>query len=120
MNEPWIERAIREAQQAGKFEGVEGAGHPIPDLDRPYEPGWWARKWVHRERQRVATIELARKIENDLPRVLAGVVEHDVRARLESLNTKIKQHNTSSPGGEALPLLDVDRLLVERAGRRRS
>jgi len=64
MNEPWIERVIREAQQAGKFDGVEGAGRPIPDLDRPYEPGWWARKWVHRERQRVATIELTREVES--------------------------------------------------------
>ena len=120
MNEPWIERVIREAQQAGKFDGVEGAGRPIPDLDLHYEPGWWARKWVHRERQRVDTIELVRELKNFLPRILAGTVEHEVRARLESLNTKIKQHNTSSPAGEGLPLLDVDRLLVERAGRHRT
>ncbi len=117
MNAPWIERVIREAQQAGTFDGVEGAGQPIPDLDRPYAPGWWARQWVHRERQRVATTELAHEVENDLPRILAGTVEHEVRQRLESLNAKIKQHNTSSPVGEGLPLLEVDRLLVERAER---
>lgn len=66
------------------------------------------------------TIELAHEVDNDLPRILAGTVEHEVRAALESLNTKIKKHNTSSSAGEGLPLLDVERLLLERTGRQRS
>jgi hypothetical protein len=31
--ETWIEELIQEAQQAGEFERLEGAGKPIPPLD---------------------------------------------------------------------------------------
>jgi hypothetical protein len=118
MHEPWIERVIREAQEAGEFDDVAGTGEPIPDIGRPYEPGWWARRWIARERQRETTTELARAIEQELPRVLAGTVEQKTRSGLESLNTKIKEHNERAPTGNDLPLLDVDRLLQEWAQRR--
>ena len=118
MHEPWIERVIREAQEAGKFDDVAGSGEPIPDIDQPYDAGWWARRWVARERQRDATIELGRLIERELPRVLAGTVEHKTRSGLESLNTKIREHNQRAQEGNDLPLLDVDRLLEEWAHRR--
>lgn len=118
MHEPWIERVIREAQEAGKFDDVPGTGEPIPDIDRPYEPGWWARRWIARERQREASAELAHAVERELPRVLAGTVEHETRSGLESLNTKIKAHNARATEGNDLPLLDVDRLLKEWTQRR--
>lgn len=118
MNEPWIERVIREAQQAGKFDGLPGTGEPIPDIDQPYEPGWWARRWITRERHREATHEMAVRIEREVPRVLAGTVERETRVCLESLNTEIAEHNTKAPEGNDLPLLDVDRLLRDWARRR--
>ena len=118
MHEPWIERVIREAQEAGKFNDVAGAGEPLPDIGQPYEPGWWARRWIARERQREASAELARAIERELPRVMAGTVESKTRAGLESLNTRIKEHNECARDGNDLPLLDVDGLLEEWARRR--
>ena len=118
MHEPWIERVIREAQESGKFDDVAGSGEPIPDLDRPYDASWWARRWVTRERQRDATITLAREVEQELPRLLAGTVEDRLRTGLESLNTKIREHNSAAPKGNDLPLLDVDQLLREWAKRR--
>jgi len=36
MHEPWIERVIRDAQDADKLETTEGAGKPIEGLTRPY------------------------------------------------------------------------------------
>ena len=118
MHEPWIERVIREAQEAGEFDDVPGTGERIPDLDRPYDPGWWARRWIARERQRAETAELARFVEHNLPLILAGTVEHKTRSGLESLNAKIKEHNERAPDGNYLPLLDVDRLLEEWVQRR--
>lgn len=38
--------------EAGEFDDLPGAGKPIPDLDRPYDPEWWARKLIERERLR--------------------------------------------------------------------
>ncbi len=119
MHELWIERVVREAQEAGKFDDVGGTGEPIPDLDRPYDPAWWARRWVANERLREQTLELVREIERELPRVLAGTVKHKVRAGLESLNIRIERHNARSGDGGAVPLLDVAGLMGERANRYR-
>lgn len=120
MHEPWIERVIREAQEAGTFDGVAGSGKPIPDLDQPYDPSWWARRWIARDRRRDAATELARHVAEELPRLLAGSVEHKVRAGLESLNTKIEEHNERVPQVNGLPLLDIEELLrgwvVRRGG----
>lgn len=48
--EPWIEQIIREAAEAGEFDGMPGTGRPLDDLERPYEPDWWVRRWFARER----------------------------------------------------------------------
>jgi len=62
MEKPWIERTIREAQEAGELEVSEGAGEPIPGLSAPYDPVWWARNWIERERAGDAAAELAKEI----------------------------------------------------------
>ena len=118
MQEPWIERVIREAQEAGTFDGLAGSGKPIPDIDRPYEASWWARRWVRAERTRAATVELARHVEAELPRLLASIVEDRVRAGLESLNTKIERHNKGASEVNGLPLLDIEGLLNGWVARR--
>ena len=46
------ERKIREALEQGAFDGLDGAGRPIDDLDRRREPGWWAARTVAEERRR--------------------------------------------------------------------
>ncbi len=118
MHEPWIERVIREAQEAGEFDNVAGTGEPIPDIDQPYESGWWARRFIARERDRQASVDLARAIERELPRILSGTVEHEVRAGLDSLNARINEHNACTSEGNDLSLLDVDGLLKEWLQRR--
>jgi hypothetical protein len=113
MHEPWVERVIREAQEAGEFDDVAGTGEPIPDIDQPYDPAWWARRFIARERHREASAELARAVDRELPLVLADTVAHRIRSGLESINTRIAEHNASVPVGNDLPLLEVDRLLRE-------
>jgi hypothetical protein len=116
MQEPWIERLIREAQEAGKLDVTKGAGEPITGLNAPYDPAWWAKRLVRTERQRQEAAELGREIDSELPRLLAGCVMSDIRAGLESLNAKIQAHNARSPGN-ALSLLDVEQLMKERTSR---
>ena len=118
MQEPWIERVIREAQEAGVFDDLAGSGQPIPDIDRPYEDSWWARRWIRVERGRAVTAQLATRVQAELPRVLASTVESEVRAGLESLNTRIEEHNSSAPEVNGLPLLDIEALLTGWATRR--
>ena len=45
------DRRIREGREAGLFDGLAGAGKPLPDLDRQRPPGWWAARLVARERR---------------------------------------------------------------------
>ena len=44
------DRRIRAGYEAGLFDGLEGAGKPIRDLDRIRPPGWWAARLAGRER----------------------------------------------------------------------
>ncbi len=51
------EQRIRDAIAAGAFDNLPGAGKPIPDIDRPYDPKWWIKSWLARERLDVAVRE---------------------------------------------------------------
>jgi len=115
--EPRVERLIREAQEAGQLDVTKGAGKPIPGLSRPYDPGWWARKWIATERVREQAAALSNSVERALPRVLARPIAADVRSGLEDLNRQIGDHNDANPD-HPLPLLDITRLLDERSTRR--
>ena len=115
--EPWVERVIRQAQEQGKLDVNEGAGKPIPGLSRPYDPAWWARNWIEVERSRDRAAELSRSVERALPRILARDSVVEVREGLIALNAQIEEHNTENHRSR-LPLLDVSRLLAERAVRR--
>lgn len=44
------ENRILEARAAGEFDNLPGAGRPIEGIDEPYDPLWWLRKWIRRER----------------------------------------------------------------------
>ena len=44
--ESWFEEQIRQAQEAGAFENLPGAGKPLPDLEAAYDPDWWVKKLV--------------------------------------------------------------------------
>jgi hypothetical protein len=116
--EPWMERVIRQAQEAGKLDTAAGAGKPIPGLSRPYDPSWWARRWIASDRDREQAAELTRTVERALPRVLARATLTDIRTGLESLNATIAEHNNAYPANR-LQLLDIGRLISERASRRR-
>lgn len=44
------ENRIQQAIEEGKFDALEGFGKPIPDIDELYDPDWWIKKWVRREK----------------------------------------------------------------------
>jgi hypothetical protein len=44
------ERRIREAMSRGDFDDLPGAGKPLPGAGEPYDPLWWVRAWIERER----------------------------------------------------------------------
>ncbi len=44
------ENRIRQAIEEGKFDDLPGTGKPIADIDEPYDPMWWVRQWMRREK----------------------------------------------------------------------
>jgi len=114
QHESWVERVIREAGEAGEFDDLPGHGKPIPRLDRPYEPTWWARTWMERERRNDAVTELAAKLRRELPRLMAGTDPDVIRAGLRGFNEQIAVVNDGIPNDDQLPLLDIDRLTTDR------
>jgi len=49
--ESHVDRLIREAMEAGKFDDLPGTGEPIPGTGTNDDAGWWIRGWVERNRQ---------------------------------------------------------------------
>lgn len=43
------ENRIREILEQEKFEDLAGFGQPLADIDEPYDPDWWVKKWIRRE-----------------------------------------------------------------------
>lgn len=84
-----VERQIREAIERGEFEALPGAGKPIPDLDRHYEPSWWARQWVERSRLEDEAAELQRIIRRETPLLRAATDAEATSRRVEELNQAI-------------------------------
>lgn len=44
------ENRIREAIERGLFDGLPTRGGPIDGIDEPYDPLWWLKRWIRRER----------------------------------------------------------------------
>ena len=120
--ESWIEELIHNAREAGQFEGLEGAGKPIPGITDPYDPDWWVKKLLQREKLTVLppALELLRKVEVELAAVWGARAEADVRARITSLNAEIAKVNSRVAEGPSTRLapLDVDTIVAEWRSRR--
>lgn len=110
IHEPWIERVLRESIEAGDFDELPGSGKPFTDLHRHYEPTWWARKFLERERLTDQQQELAEQIRQQLPRLLATGGD-DAKEGLEALNARIAEVNDKLPVSEHTALLDIPDLM---------
>lgn len=108
--ETWTEEQIRRAQEEGAFDRLEGAGKPLPDLTAPYDPDWWAKKLVRRERVSILppALELRKKVEAELEKIWALRQESQVRARVAALNAEIARLNSRASEGPPTTLAPLD------------
>ena len=120
--ETWIEDLIHNAQEAGDFDNLEGAGKPIPGITDPYDPDWWVKKLLQREKLTVLppALELLRKVEVGLVALWGMSREADVRVRVATLNSEITKVNSRVAEGPPTRLapLDVDEIVGEWHARR--
>jgi len=104
------ERAIERAEAEGAFDNLPGAGRPLPGIDAPYDPMWWVRKFVKRQRLESMRPEskLRLEVERALERLPTIGDEAAVRRALGELNARIS-HLNATAGTEALAAIDVER-----------
>jgi DnaJ-like protein len=118
----WIEQLIGAAREEGAFKDLPGAGEPIADLDKPYDPDWWVKQLVRREQVSTvpASLELLRKVESTLAGIWRLSSEPEVRTRVAGLNAEIAKVNARATEGPPTRLapLDIEALVAE--WRRRS
>ena len=108
--ESFIEQQIREAMDEGAFDNLEGKGRPIADLGREYDPDWWAKKLIEREKVSVAppALALRRAVEQTLERLPQIRSEMEVRRLLDALNTQIRKLNATAAEGPPTNLAPLD------------
>jgi len=115
--ESWFEEQIRQAQEEGAFENLPGAGKPLPDLEESYDPDWWVKKLIRREKVSVLppALELLRQVESEFEKIWKARDEAEMRARVHALNAEIAKVNARTAEGPPtrLGLLDVDSVVEE-------
>jgi hypothetical protein len=108
--ESWVEQQIREARERGAFDDLPGAGKPIAGLDKPYDPLWWVKSWLEREKLSALPpdLELRKRIERELASIWRLADESQVRLRVEKLNRDIAKLNASGGTSSLTSLVAID------------
>ena len=106
----WTERAIREAQESGQFDDLPGRGKPLDDRGGRYDPDWWAKQLVQREKLSILPPALAirKRVAGELVRIRKLRREDDVRRALASLNAEIIHTNRTVSEGPATTVAPID------------
>lgn len=114
--ETWIEAQIRVAREQGAFDNLPGAGKPLPNLDQAYDPLWWVKQLIQREKvsDLPPSLELLRKVEKELAAIEKLPNEASVRDRIAALNVEIAKINATVVEGPPtrLAILDVDKVVA--------
>ena len=96
----FVERRIRDAQEAGEFDDLPGAGQPIPGDHLHLDAGWWARERLREfredEERHAVLAQLARAIDRCWP-----LPEEDAVERFRELAEEwaaLRQDDDRLPG----------------------
>jgi hypothetical protein len=113
-----IDRQLREAQERGEFDNLQGLGKPLPDAGREYDEDWWVKDWLRREGSASGvlppTLALRREVE-DLAQIVDRLgFEAAVRERVAEVNVRIGRAKAGLLEGPpvVLPLLDADEVVL--------
>jgi len=97
-----VEISIQQAMRRGDFDDLPGAGKPLTGLQNAYDPNWWIRQKIERERLtglgppaltlRTEDAELDEKLD-------AAPSEEAVRGMLADFNTRIIEARRQLQGG---------------------
>jgi hypothetical protein len=114
--ETWIDEQIRVATEQGAFDNLPGAGKPLPNFGQEHDPLWWVKQLVKREQISMLppSLELLRKVEQELANIEKLDDEATVRRRIAALNVEIAKVNATVLEGSPTRVgtLDVDQVVA--------
>ena len=116
--EDWVEAQIQHAQRQGEFDGLPGAGKPIPKLADPHDSDWWVKDFIRREKIETdallpPAVQLRKEKEKVHETVAKLRTEREVRDYLTELNQRILVSIRDSTG-PVVPVGTVDEEEVVR------
>jgi hypothetical protein len=118
--ETWIDSQITRAREQGAFDGLAGAGKPLPRREREETSYDWALSWAKRENADVVGMlpsGLAlRKEREELPaRMAQQTGEAAARAVVEAHNARVDQYYRRPVEGPWVPvgMADVAEMVAE-------
>ena len=119
--ESFADQQIREAMEEGAFDNLQGKGQPIAGLGREYDPDWWVKKLIEREKVSITppALALRRSVEQALERLPQLRDETEVRRLLDGLNAQIRKLNATISEGPPTNLAPLDVEAIVREWRRR-
>ena len=113
----WREELIRQAREDGAFDNLAGTGKPFTDLGEGYDPDWWVKRLIQREKVSIlpASLALLRKVETEMERIWTLPGESAVRETVRLLNTEIARANARGAEGPPTRLapLDADAIVAQ-------
>ncbi|MDJ0378266.1 DnaJ family domain-containing protein [Cryobacterium sp. PH31-L1] len=109
--------AIQQAIRRGEFDDLPGAGKPLANLDRGYDPDWWIRQKIESEKiMGLGLSALILRTENaELDaRLDSAQSEAAVTEILRDFNSRVAAARRQLQGGPPVvtPTRDVDEQLV--------
>ena len=119
----WVDLQVRQAIERGEFDDLPGAGKPIEGLDKDYDPDWWLKKLIERERITGVlppSLQL-RKDDAELDGLLDRErTEEAARKLVEEFNERVIAARYGLPQGPPLVTMprDVDETLAAWRARR--
>ena len=120
--ETFVDRQIREAQEAGAFDDLPGAGKPIPNHGD--DPNWWLRSYLDREGLSgeallPESLQLRREFERLPAEAAAAVSEDEVRELAAEFNRRVAEYiRFPTPPQVPIRKATVDELLEHRRATR--
>jgi len=88
--------------ERGEFDDLSGAGKPIEGIERPYDPSWWAKEWLQRNRLAdEARDPRSRALAEDRRLCAAGNLD-EAALRLADADRELSRINRLLPPGERI------------------
>lgn len=117
--EGWVDQQIASGVRDGLFEGLPGAGRPLPGLDDAHDDDWWTKAKLREERLSYLppTLRIRKEAEEARAAIDAAQSESTVRRILEEINASIRKINRLGADGPPSTLMPFDEQAVIDAWR---